>query len=185
MSDSTACIADVDPTNSVLGKLTLLLDAFSFDQPDLSLSELVRRSGLTKPTVHRLCGELLHWGYLERHGTRYRLGIRLFEIGQRVSDQGLLRDAARLVMTELQRATGGVVHLSVSSGTEVLYIEKITGRASVQPSRIAGRMPMHCTASGKALLAHSGPEVLQAVIDGGLPRLTPYTVSSAAQLMHT
>lgn len=182
MSQDAADDIDVDPSNSVLGKLTLLLDAFTFDHPDLSLSELVRRSGLHKPTVHRLCSELLHWGYLERHGTRYRLGIRLFEIGQRVCDQGLLRDAARPVMSELQRMSGGVVHLSVRSGAEVLYIEKITGRAPVQPSRIAGRMPMHCTASGKVLLAHSSPELLNSVLATGLRRLTPYTVTMPAQL---
>ncbi|TCO61116.1 IclR family transcriptional regulator [Actinocrispum wychmicini] len=182
MSQDAAVDIDVDPGNSVLGKLTLLLDAFSFDHPELSLSELVRRSGLHKPTVHRLCTELIHWGYLERHGIRYRLGIRLFEIGQRVCDQGLLRDAARPVMDELQRMTGGVVHLSVRSGTEVLYVEKITGRAQVQPSRIAGRMPMHCTASGKVLLAHGSPELVNAVLAGGLRRLTPYTITVPAQL---
>ena len=182
MSHACATDIDLDPSNSVLGKLTLLLDAFSFEHPDLSLSELVRRSGLHKPTVHRLCAELLHWGYLERHGTRYRLGIRLFEIGQRVSDQGLLRDAARPVMAELQRASGGVVHLSVRSGTEVLYVEKITGRAQVQPSRIAGRMPMHCTASGKVLLAYSDQDVLQNVLVAGLRRLTPYTITLPARL---
>ena len=180
--ETPADLDDVDPSNSVLGKLTLLLDAFTFDQPELSLSELVRRSGLHKPTVHRLCTELLHWGYLERHGVRYRLGIRLFEIGQRVCDQGLLRDAARPVMAELQRASGGVVHLSVRSGTEVLYVEKITGRAQVQPSRIAGRMPMHCTASGKVLLAHADAQLLRSVLAGGLPRLTPYTITMPAQL---
>lgn len=178
----TAAPPEVDPSNSVLGKLTLLLDAFSFDDPDLSLSELVRRSGLSKPTVHRLCAELIHWGYLERHGTRYRLGLRLFEIGQRVSDQSVLRDAARPVMTELQRMTGGVVHLSVLSGMEVLYVEKIAGRAQIQPSRIAGRMPLHCTASGKVLLAYGDAELLRSVVTAGLRRLTPYTITVAAHL---
>ncbi len=177
-------IEPIDPANSVLGKLTLLLGAFGFDNPDLSLTELVRRSGLTKPTVHRLCGELIHWGYLERSGTDYRLGIRLFEIGQRVGSQRQLRDAARPFMEDVQRMTGGVVHLAVRYGTEVLYLDKITGHRVVQPSRIAGRMPMHCTATGKVLLAFASPELLRMVVAAGLTRMTRHTITAPGSLAH-
>lgn len=172
----------INPANSVLGKLTLLLAAFGFEDPELSLSELVRRSGLTKPTVHRLCTELTHWGYLERSGTDYRLGIRLFEIGQRVSIQCRLRDATRPYIEDLQRIAGGVAHLAVRDGTEVLYLEKITGHRSVQPTRIGGRMPMHCTATGKVLLAFAEPDLLTRLAAAGLTRLTPYTIIGPAHL---
>ncbi len=67
--------------SSVLGKARSILDAFDSDHSDLSLTELTRRSRVAKATVHRLAGELVEWGLLERAGTKYRLGLRLFELG--------------------------------------------------------------------------------------------------------
>lgn len=181
-STETVIVEAPDPANSVLGKLTLLLAAFGFDDPELSLAELVRRSGLAKPTVHRLCGELTRWGYLERSGTDYRLGIRLFEIGQRVPIQRRLRDAARPFVEDMQRTVGGVAHLAVRDGIEVLYLEKITGHRTVQPTQIGGRMPMHCTATGKVLLAFADPSLFHRVARAGLTRLTPHTIIAPARL---
>lgn len=183
-ADSTTTI-DIDPNNSVLGKLTLLLGAFTRGASELSLSDLSRRSGLHKPTVHRLCSELLHWGYLERDGTRYRLGLRLFEIGLRAGDQWALLDAARPAMIDLQRGSGGAVHLAVCTDAEVLYIEEITDRTQTEPLHVAHRMPMHCTAAGKVLLSNAGPELVRRVVAAGLPRLTPYTVTHPNRLIMT
>src|SRR5439155_21949585 len=66
--------------NSVLGKTRLILEAFELDDTDLSLSELSRRTGISKASVHRLSHELLEWGMLERSGAEYRLGMRAFEL---------------------------------------------------------------------------------------------------------
>src|SRR5215204_6353302 len=76
-----------DPMNSVLGKVRPILEAFTADDSTLSLAELVRRTGVAKATVHRLAQELVVWGLLERAGCDYRLGLRLFEMGQRVHRQ--------------------------------------------------------------------------------------------------
>lgn len=168
---------------SVLGKVRLILEAFSLEEAELSLSELVRHTGLAKATVHRLCHELLEWGMLDRSGTRYRLGLRLFEIGQRVALQRIMRDAARGFMEDLLRDPSiHAVHLAVPSGLEVLYIEKLTGHGRVSPSYIAGRMPLHCTATGRAILAYSGARLLEEVIAAGLHRRTAHTCGSSAQL---
>ena len=90
---------------SVLGKARLILDTFDSDTTDLSLTELTRRSGVAKASVHRLAGELVEWGLLERAGTKYRLGLRLFELGQMVPRQRILRDAALPYMEDLLSAT--------------------------------------------------------------------------------
>lgn len=163
--------------NSVLGKARLILEAFHIDDVDLSLSELSRRTGIPKASVHRLAQELLDWGLLERSGTEYRLGMRAFELGSRVPRFRVLRDALRPYMEHLHYTTKEAVHLGVLDGLEVLYLEKIAGGPrSVGASRIAGRMPLHCTATGKVLLAYSSPDLLDEVLGRPLDRLTPMTL---------
>lgn len=164
--------------NSVLGKARLILEAFQMDDVDLSLTELSRRSGVSKASVHRLAQELLAWGMLERSGTDYRLGMRAFELGSRVPRFRVLRDAVRPFMESLRFATKETVHLGVVDGLEVLYLEKVAGGPlSAKPSRIAGRMPLYPTATGKVLLAFSPPTLLEEVLARGLERLTPSTVA--------
>lgn len=164
-------------SNSVLGKVQRILEAFGLDDETLSLSELARRTGLAKASVHRLCQELVQRGLLERRNGEYRLGMRLFEIGQRVPRQRILRDLARPLMIDLVQATNETVHLAVADGLEVLYLEKISGGNTqiTPPSRVAGRMPLHCTATGKALLAFGRRALLDEVMATPLTRVTPRT----------
>jgi DNA-binding IclR family transcriptional regulator len=169
--------------NSVLGKTRLILEAFHIDDDDLSLSELSRRTGISKASVHRLAQDLLDWGMLERSGTEYRLGIRAFELGSRVPRFRVLRDVLRPYMEHLHHSTKEAVHLAVLDGLEVLYLEKIAGGVrAARPSRIAGRMPLHCTATGKVLLAHSPAALLDEVLSRPLERLTPSTTVQPARL---
>jgi DNA-binding IclR family transcriptional regulator len=166
-----------DGANSVLGKARLILEAFRIDDVDLPLSELARRTGISKASVHRLGQELLEWGMLERSGTDYRLGMRAFELGSRVPRFRVLRDELRPMMESLHHATHETVHLAVLDGLEVLYLEKISpGPQAARPTRIAGRMPLHCTATGKVLLAFSPTTLLEEVLARPLERLTPSTV---------
>lgn len=174
---------------SVLGKARRLLEAFLADDLGvtavLSLTELTRRSGVPKATVHRLCAELVEWGLLERTGPGggYRLGLLLFEMGQRVSRQRLVRDAALRPMEALVARTGATVHLAIADGHDVLYVEKLPGPRPVDvASRVAGRLPLHATATGKVLLAFGGPALEREVLAAGLPRVTPRTVHSPALL---
>ena len=174
----------LSPTiDQVVARVVTVLRAFGVEDIELGLSELTGRTGMAKPTVHRLAGQMVDAGLLERAGSRYRLGVLLFELGQRVPRQRLLRDAALPFMEDLYVATRETVHLAVADGTEVLYLEKVAGHRPVaSPSRIAGRMPMYCTATGKAILANSGRDLFAAVVDAGLKKRTTFTVVSAELL---
>jgi DNA-binding IclR family transcriptional regulator len=119
-----------------------LLYAFSPADPELSLAELCRRTGMAKPTAHRILGELAGWGLVERAGTGYRLGMGLFELGARAPAQLSLREAAAPVLADLAEATRETVHLAVLRETDVVYIQKLAGRnAPKLGSRLGGRMP--------------------------------------------
>jgi IclR family acetate operon transcriptional repressor len=163
---------------SVLERAFRILGAYSPADRELTLAEMTRRTGIPKPTVHRLAGELLTLGLLEGERGVYRLGIRMFELGQLVPLQRDLREEALPFMQDLFEATHETVHLAVLDGTEVLYIEKISGHRRVAAgSRIGGRLPAHCTAVGKAIIAVSPPDVLDAVLAAGLTRRTAFTVT--------
>lgn len=163
--------------NSVLGKARLILEAFELDDDSLTLTEIVARTGISKATVHRLNQELLEWGMLERIGLEYRLGMRAFELGSRVPRFRVLRDAVRPYMESLHHQTREVVHLAVLDGLEVLYLEKVAGAPqSARPSRIAGRLPLHSTASGKVLMAFGQASIVEEVLGSPLQRVTPTTI---------
>ncbi len=167
----------------MLGRAVQLLDTFDSDSVSLSLAELTSRSGLPKPTAHRLAGQLVELGLLEKGGTAYRLGLRLFELGSAVGRQRRLRDAALPVMQDLYEATHETIHLGILDGLEVLYIDKITGRRSTAvATRMGTRKPLHCTALGKAILSHSPPALLAAVIENGLAKHSPYTITHPTRL---
>jgi DNA-binding IclR family transcriptional regulator len=168
-----------DPaTRSVLERAFRILGAYSPADRKLTLAEMTRRTGIPKPTVHRLAGELVALGVLEGDGGVYRLGLRMFELGQLVPRQRDLREAALPFMQDLFEAAHETVHLAVLDGTEVLYIEKISGHRRVAAgSRIGGRLPAHCTAVGKAILSVSPPGVLDAVLAEGLARRTAFTIT--------
>ncbi len=174
------------PPKTVIGKVAQILDALAASDGVLGLSELARTSGLPKSTVHRICGELVGWGVVERSGDAFRLGSRLFELGSRVPGRRLLRDTALPIMEDLSSATQQTVHLAVLEGVEVMYVERLPGRsASEVPSSVAARLPLYCTATGRCLLANGPERLLDRVLDAGLEARTDRSVLDPEQLRAT
>lgn len=154
-----------------------MLRAFGVDDDELSLAELVRRTGLHKATTHRLARELVDVRMLDRTPGGYRLAGGLFELGMRASIERSLLEIAMPFLQDLYERTHETVHLGVREGREVVYVAKIGGhRQADAPSRTGGRMPLHCTGIGKVLLAHSEPALRHEVLGVPLPRWTPRTV---------
>jgi DNA-binding IclR family transcriptional regulator len=168
---------------TVLGKAVTILRAFTVDDHVVALAELVDRTGLHKATVHRLCGELVRLRLLDRAFDGYQLSGGLFELGMRASAERSLLELAMPFLQDLYERTHEIVHLGVRGGHEVVYIAKIGGhRQARSPSRVGGRMPMHCTAIGKVLLAHADADLRAAVLSAPLPRRTPHTVTAPGLL---
>lgn len=161
----------------MLGRAFTLITAFRADDDDVSLAELARRTGIAKTTVHRLLGELAEWHVIDRTPEGFRLGLRLFELGQLVPAQRGLREAAAPFLSDLFEATHETVHLAVPEGTEVVYVQKIDGLHGPRlASRVGGRMPLYCTGVGKAILAHQPQRVIDELLAAGLRRRTPRTI---------
>ena len=169
--------------NTVLGKVVVVLDAFTAEDHWVSFTELVRRTGLNKTTLHRLLAELVGTRLIDRSGAGYRLGRHLFELGMRASVERGLIEVATPFLEDLRERTRETVHLGVLEGDEVVYVAKIGGhRQAESPSRIGGRMPLYCTAIGKAMLAHAPNEQKARTLAGPLPRRTPRTITTPGLL---
>ncbi|MBD0710920.1 MULTISPECIES: IclR family transcriptional regulator [unclassified Streptomyces] len=167
----------MEDSDTVLGKALGILRAFGPADSVLPLAELVRRTGLAKGTVHRVAGDLVHHRLLDKTERGYRLSGGLFELGLRAAAERTLLEVAMPYLQDLYERTHETVHLGVREGQEVVYVAKIGGhRQARTPSRTGGRMPLHCTAIGKVLLAYAGEGEWAAVLNGPLDRRTPHTV---------
>jgi IclR family transcriptional regulator, acetate operon repressor len=166
---------------SVLGRVLSILDVVAQDAGEVGLSELARRTGLKKPTVHRLATEMVRYRLLDRGAYGYRLGFHLFELGHRVQVSRALRDIALPFMEDLYEISHEIVQLAVLDGADVVCLEKLTGHRSYEaPAWVGGRQPAHCTALGKAILSRSPEVVVERVIAAGLPRRTHRSVTDPA-----
>jgi DNA-binding IclR family transcriptional regulator len=172
------------PGQSVTSRVLAILDSFDVTHPRLSLSEISRRAGLPLATTHRLVGELAAWrGLCRGDDGHYEIGRRLWEVGLLGPLHFRLREIALPFLQTLYEATRENVHLAVRDGDDVLYVEKLAGHRSVPIiSRIGGRLPLHATGVGKALLAHESPEFRRDYLTRPLARPTRYTIAEPGRL---
>jgi len=128
---------------------------------------------------------LVQWGLLDRVGDSYQLGIKVFELGQRVPVSAVLRKVSRPLLADLFAATRAAIHLAVLEGGHVLYVEKVAGEANVRThSEVGGRLPATCTATGKMLLAvrPESAAVLDRLEKTGVARPTSRSAASPSEL---
>jgi DNA-binding IclR family transcriptional regulator len=175
------------PGRSVTSKVLALLDAFSPSSPALTLSELARRAGLALPTAHRRVAELVEWGALERGDDgRYRIGLRLWEVGS-LAPRGLgLREVAMPIMEDLYEITHENVQLAVRQGLRLVFVERIAGRHAVPVlTRVGGRFALHATGVGLVLLAYAPADVQEKVLAAPLEWYTELTITDPNRLRRT
>ncbi len=172
-----------DPGVSVATRITAILSAFDSDHRRLRLTEVATRAGLPVPTAHRLIGDLTTAGFLLRgEDGCYVIGRRLWELGLLAPTQTGLRELASPFLQDLYGATLATVHLAVRDGNEVLYLDRLSGNASVPVvSRVGSRLPLHATGVGKVLLAYAPDEVRHVALST-LTRITPYTITQPGRL---
>lgn len=154
----------VPAVSRALDILELLLSNDSVSAP-----EITERLGLPRTTVHELVQTLVERGFVEAvqdTPRRYRLGLRLFELGNAYAAGLDLPREAAAVAAEVSASCRETVHVAVRDGADVVYVAKADSTHSVRMvSTLGGRLPAHLTAVGKTLLA--------ALPDAELARLYP------------
>ncbi len=172
--------ADRKDSTSRLSRAARILDVLATDAErgggGMRLADVSRQAGLPLTTTHRLLGELADTGLVDGRDGRFHLGRRLFELGQLVPHRQSLRDVALPFMEDLYEATHQTIHLAVLDGSDVLYLEQISGHQRVKtPARVGGRVPANRTALGKAILANIEPAE-RPVMAALSPALTRYSI---------
>ena len=185
LTPATPAAAPIPPgRRSAGGKILAVLAAFTRERPALTLSELARAVDVPLSTAHRLVAELCAWGGLERgDDARYRIGLRVWELGA-LAPRGLgLRQAALPFMEDLYEVVHENVQLAVRDDDELVFVERLAARDSVEVlTRVGGRFALPPTGVGLVLLAHAPVDVQERVLAGPLPRYTPFTITDPARL---
>jgi DNA-binding IclR family transcriptional regulator len=133
--------------------------------------------------VFRLLTAMERCGFVERHSNRYRLGRRLHDIGAQVYEPrpGRLHELLLPVMTLLYERSRETVHLGVLLDGEVALLGRLHGRRTAPHTvPLGSRFPAHCSALGKAMLAHD-PDATEELLAAGLTARTPRTITDSRQ----
>jgi IclR family KDG regulon transcriptional repressor len=165
---------------SSVGNAARLLKMFLSREKELGVSELARRLGLGKSTVHRLLTTLLSEGLIEKDPQtgNYRLGIVMFELGEAVRVHMDLHTACGPILASLREETHESCQVGILDGHEIVYVDRLESSQALRLFNETGRrVPVHCTSSGKVLLAYLPEgELGQVLARAPLARLTPRTI---------
>lgn len=156
-----------------------ILEALALSSRPRGVTELAGELGLVKSNVHRLLKVLERHRFVRKNDASggYECTLKLWELGSLVAERVDVRRAAAPAMATLAEQTLETVHLSVLDGAEVLYIDKIDSAQPVRAyTRVGGRAPAYCVATGKALLAFEPKAKIEA-LSSELTRFTPRTLT--------
>lgn len=134
-----------------------ILDCFSFQNREITLSEIISKTGLNKTTVIRLISNFIARGYMQQDqiSKKYHLGLRLFELGGIVSSSFSLRKSTAHPMNRLQEQTGATVLLGVMMEDQLVYMDRREGDGLIRVSSDIGwRRPLHFGMLGMVLMAY-------------------------------
>lgn len=170
-----------------LDRVVAILDKLGEGNDSLTLADICHKMSLSKSTAHRALMALERTGLIERApGNRYRLGLKLYDMGNRAVEQIDLRARVRPYLHRLAFRIRETVHLGVLHRTKVVYIDKIelVNRRVCVSSRTGTSNPVYSTSLGKAVLAFL-PEADAARIVGTMRFrcFTPKTLSTKEELL--
>ena len=165
-----------------------IVEALSNVPHGMSLTDLSAAVGLHVSTVHRLLSALVARGYVQKdfETGKYRLTMRLFEIGSRVVGGLNLVSVSRPFLEHLADYTGETIHLVARHGHEVVYLYKEETHSSIvrMASLVGLRNPMYCTAVGKSIMAFLPRDTIRAIWDNTVvTAFTPHTITRFSDLL--
>ncbi|WP_163538094.1 IclR family transcriptional regulator [Gracilibacillus sp. YIM 98692] len=164
-----------------------MLKSFSMDEPKKSITDLATSLGLSKSTVSRTMATLASEGfvYKDPQTRKYRLGLSILSLSGIVNTNMDIHRESQPVLYKLVEKLDETAHISVLDNLDNIYLHKVECNHPVRVlTHIGKRNPPFCTSSGKVLLAHADPEIVNQVIEKGLKRFTKYTITNSDSLLH-
>jgi DNA-binding IclR family transcriptional regulator len=179
-------VAAADPASTAL-KAVAVIEFLTGVREGLGLNEIARRLGSSRGSALRILAALARKGLVTQDSGNhhYRLTLRLLELGNQVLEQIEIQTIAKPHLERLSQLSGETAHLGVLDGWDIIFVGKAEPANPIRlHSRIGYRVPSHCTALGKALLASLPPEQLQHYIAvHPLTPMTPRTITSPQRLV--
>jgi IclR family KDG regulon transcriptional repressor len=169
------------PVDSTLAKGLAVLDWLVRQQRGCRVVDVAEAFAMTRSNAHRTLQTLVTcgWAVQDAATSAYRPSLRLFELGALVEAAADLRTLLRPHLAALAAETGETIHLAVLDGAEIVYLDKFDSPLPVAAySRVGGRAPAACVASGKALLAALGADADPAGLQQRLGELKAHTPNS-------
>jgi IclR family KDG regulon transcriptional repressor len=157
-----------------------ILRSFSMDEPEKKISELAVSLNLSKSTVSRLMSTLASEGFVAKdpETQRYRLGLSVLALGGIINSNLDYYKETLPILRRLMNDIGETAHLAVLEKNEVIYLYKVECNHPVRIFTHIGRQnPIHCTSSGKVILAFHDEATIEKVIENGLHRYTENTIT--------
>lgn len=166
-----------------------ILGCFTPKRPVLGIADIADDLGMSRSTTHRYVITLVALGYLEQGASRkYRLGLRVTDLGMSALNSTGLREHAHPYLEELRQRSSYTTNLGVLDGADVLYVDRVRsfrrGQGSIDLDLHTGsRVPAYCTAMGKLLLANLPESEQRELISAmKLTKRGPNTISSKKAL---
>jgi IclR family KDG regulon transcriptional repressor len=171
---------------SSVGNALRMLRSFSFEQPEMGVTELANFMGIGKSTAQRLINTLVSEGFLRKkpNSQRYRLGLSVLALSGIISSSEEIFEEALPSLRRLVANTGETGHIAVVDNLEVVYLLKVDSSHPVRfLTHVGKRNPLHATSTGKVILAYQKDEHLfESVIQARPKRFTPSTITDPNQL---
>ena len=149
-----------------------ILSAFRPKEPSLGISELARLLDLNRSTVHRYVSTLNRLGYLQQDAStrKYRLGMRVLDLGFSAINSMELREIAAPHLQDLSDSTGHTVNMAIMDAVDIVYIDRVRsprpGQSQIDLNlHVGSRLPAYCTSMGKVMLAHLTEPDLRVVLE--------------------
>ena len=155
--------------------------------PEAGVTELASDLGLTKATVHRLLTTMERFGLIERNAEseRYRLGLKLHQLGSRAVESRTLRSEAHRLLVEMSRRSRETVSLATPAPGGVICLDRLDSPHTIITvcTPIGSMFPAHSTAAGKAILAYMADDEIEDLVRRcGLRQFTPFTITQMPAL---
>lgn len=137
-----------------LGKGLAVIEAFDASNPRMTLSEVARRTGLTRPTARRYLLSLLRLNYAESDGKGFRLSYRVLRLGHAYLASAQLPRVVQPLLDRIAADTREAASLSALEGSEIIFLaSSVAPRMMAATINVGLRLPAYSTASGRVLLA--------------------------------
>jgi len=171
--------------SKTINKAIDILETFLVYEHALSLSDVSRLTEINITTAYRILQTLSNRGLVsyDKKTSSYNLGLKLLELSYAIRKNLLFADVAHGPLNRLSQQKNVDLYISILDTSASLIIEEFGNTRDMRiNSPVGKKLPLHCTATGKVLLASMSPKELKTFFKNPLPSFTRHTITDKEEL---